>query len=55
VNDSGVVVTALVLTYVGPFLALLAIAHNRAGGKVVEGPHTPAPASPLPTPAGATS
>jgi hypothetical protein len=31
VNDSGVIVTALVLTYVGPYLALLALAARLSG------------------------
>ena len=35
VNDSGVVVTALVLTYVGPFLALLALAADRPSPAVL--------------------
>lgn len=54
VNDSGVVVTAMVLTYLGPFLTLVAMAHNRAGGGTIhEGSQAPAPASPLAAPAGA--
>jgi hypothetical protein len=47
VNDSGVVVTALVLTYVGPFVTLVAIAHNRAKDTIIEGSHAPAPVPPL--------
>jgi hypothetical protein len=35
VNDSGVVVTALVLTYVGPFLAVLALAADRPRAAVL--------------------
>jgi hypothetical protein len=42
-----------VLTYVGPFLALVAIAHKRADGPVLEGPHAPTPVPPLSAPAGA--
>ena len=34
VNDSGVVVTALVLTYVGPFLAVLALTGERSAPSV---------------------
>jgi hypothetical protein len=35
VNDSGVVVTALVLTYVGPFLAVLALSAERSAPAVL--------------------
>ena len=37
VNDSGVVVTALVFVYIGPFLTLLALARERPG-PVLRGP-----------------
>jgi len=42
VNDSGVVVTALVLVYVGPFLTLLALHRGQPPPQVVD---TPAPAT----------
>ena len=52
VNDSGVVVTALVLVYVGPFLVLLALARDEARRPVllepVPGPAGPAVARPAP-------
>ncbi|HUQ62871.1 MAG TPA: lipid II flippase MurJ [Acidimicrobiales bacterium] len=53
VNDSGVVVTALVLTYVGPFLILVALAQPRDQMVVLE-PETDAPATAVSAPAGAT-
>jgi hypothetical protein len=45
-NDSGVIVTALVLVYLGPFLTLLALEVER-GGPVLS---DPAVAEPLPRP-----
>ena len=35
-NDSGVVVTALVLVFVGPYLTLLALDAERAGPELLE-------------------
>lgn len=48
VNDSGVIVTALVLTYVGPYLTLLALAGEQPPAPVVvlaPGPRPPVPAT----------
>ncbi|MGH9190495.1 MAG: hypothetical protein ACRD0Q_10760, partial [Acidimicrobiales bacterium] len=45
VNDSGVVVTALVLVYVGPFLALLALARGENRVAVLMEPAIPASAA----------
>ena len=42
VNDSGVIVTALVFVYIGPFLTLLALNHER-GGPVLHESHAAAP------------
>ncbi|MGH9164843.1 MAG: hypothetical protein ACRDZW_04930, partial [Acidimicrobiales bacterium] len=51
VNDSGVVVTALVFVYIGPFLTLLALDHERAGRAELDlGPADPL-GSPSPVPA----
>ncbi|MDQ6927974.1 MAG: hypothetical protein M3159_04840 [Actinomycetota bacterium] len=55
VNDSGVVVTALVLTYVGPFLTLIAVANHRAHAPVMKEPESTSSAPPMSAPAGATS
>ena len=41
VNDSGVVVTALVLVYVGPFLALAVVDRSRSGEPVLMEPLSP--------------
>jgi hypothetical protein len=48
-NDSGVVVTALVFVYIGPYLTLLALEQER-GDAVWLRPGVPDPARPPPVP-----
>jgi hypothetical protein len=52
VNDSGVVVTAMALTFVGPFLMLAALGHGRRGPTLLL---PPGPRAPLATTARAAS
>ena len=44
-NDSGVVVTALVFVYLGPFITLLAIDHDEPAPALIEPPPDPRPAA----------
>ena len=48
VNDSGVIVTALVFVYIGPFLTLLALHHERSGAVLHESQSAPPSLRPLP-------
>ncbi len=50
VNDSGVVVTALVFVYIGPFLTLVALERERGGPVMLPSP-VPRPGQAPPTPA----
>ena len=50
VNDSGVVVTAIVFVYIGPFLTLLAVERERRPAVMLDPRSTPSPA--LAAPAG---
>jgi small-conductance mechanosensitive channel len=46
-NDSGVIVTALVFVYVGPYIVLLALEHERAAWVASTAPEPVRPAEPV--------